>query len=206
LRANGNETWLTQKDWGDFSKYERELNQMIVHERMIVLCTYPLTVSRASEIFDVARTHQFAIATRQGYWEIVESPQLRQTKEELRALKEELEDRVKHRTLALREANDRLRRLSASVQLAREQEGTRIAREIHDQIGSTLTSLRWDLEELDESIVQSSAARKAGELKQKIGAMIKLTDQTVDTVRRIASELRLPFWTAGQGTVFAITP
>ena len=137
IRVNGNVTWLTEQDWKDFSQYERELNRTIVNERMIVMCTYPLAVSSGSEIFDVAGAHQFAIAKRHGNWEVVESPLLRQTKEELSALGE---------------ANDRLRSLSASIQRAREQESARISREIHDQLGSALTSLRWDLEGLDKSL------------------------------------------------------
>ena len=190
MRVNGNETWLTEQDWKDFSQYERELNQMIVNERMIVLCTYPLAVSSGSEIFDVAGTHQFAIAKRHGNWEVVESPLLRQTKEELSALKDELEDRVTQRTLALGEANDRLRSLSASIQRAREQESARISREIHDQLGSAFTSLRWDLEGLDRSLSDLSGPYDPDERKHKIAAMMRLTDQAVDTVRRIASELR----------------
>jgi len=98
--------------------------------------------------------------------------------------------RLTQRTLALGEANDRLRSLSASLQRAREQESARIAREIHDQLGSTLTGLRWDLEGLERSLSDLSAPYDPDELKRKIAAMMRLTDQTVDTVRRIASELR----------------
>jgi signal transduction histidine kinase len=99
-------------------------------------------------------------------------------------------DRLTERTLALGEANDRLRSVSASLQRAREQESARIAREIHDQLGSALTILRWDLEGLDRSLSDPSAPHDPDERKHKIAAMMKLTDQTVDSVRRIASELR----------------
>src|SRR4029434_2415971 len=44
----------------------------------------------------------------------------------------------------LRATSAQLRALMASLQSAREQEGIRIAREIHDELGSALTSLRWD--------------------------------------------------------------
>jgi signal transduction histidine kinase len=94
------------------------------------------------------------------------------------------------RTLALGEANDRLRSLSASIQRAREQESARISREIHDQLGSAFTSLRWDLEGLDRSLSDLSGPYDPDERKHKIAAMMRLTDQAVDTVRRIASELR----------------
>src|SRR6185312_10525315 len=52
----------------------------------------------------------------------------------------------------LKATNDQLRALSARLQSAREEEGTRIAREIHDELGSALTSLKWDLERIDKEL------------------------------------------------------
>jgi GAF domain-containing protein len=52
----------------------------------------------------------------------------------------------------LRATSAQLRALMASLRSAREQEGIRIAREIHDELGSALTSLRWGLEEIDKTI------------------------------------------------------
>ena len=49
----------------------------------------------------------------------------------------------------LRATSEQLRALTASVTSAREEEGIRIAREIHDELGSALTSLRWDLESIE---------------------------------------------------------
>src|SRR5205085_3021348 len=71
-----------------------------------------------------------------------------------------------------------------------EEESTRIAREIHDELGAALSSLRWDLEDVDEVISESPERSQFAALRQKIEAMIRLTDTTVDTVRRITSELR----------------
>jgi PAS domain S-box-containing protein len=45
-----------------------------------------------------------------------------------------------------KQSEEQLRALSASLESAREEEGIRIAREIHDELGSTLTSLRWEME------------------------------------------------------------
>jgi signal transduction histidine kinase len=89
----------------------------------------------------------------------------------------------------LRATSEQLRALSASVQSAREEERTRIAREIHDQLGSALTSLRWDLEAMDKVLGSSDHAQREA-VRSRIVAMIRLTDTTVNTVRRIASELR----------------
>ncbi|HYY58133.1 MAG TPA: MHYT domain-containing protein [Pyrinomonadaceae bacterium] len=90
----------------------------------------------------------------------------------------------------LRATSEQLRALSASLESAREEEGTRIAREIHDELGAALSSLRWDLEEVNEVISESAEPSQLAALREKISAMLRLTDATVNTVRRIASELR----------------
>ena len=211
LRVNGNEAWLTGQEWHAFSDYEHKLNQMIVDLRMIVLCTYPLGATTARELFAVARTHQFAIAKNNGAWEVFETPDLRQAKDELRKLNAELEGRVEERTLDLAVANDGLkteisarqllegklreseqqfRALSAKIQAAREDEGTRIAREIHDQLGSALTSLRWELEGLGGEFAAWNDQLGEEAMRRKVQVMLKLTDALIDAVRRIASELR----------------
>jgi len=90
----------------------------------------------------------------------------------------------------LEATTEQLRALSASLQAAKEEEATRIAREIHDELGATLSSMRWDLEDVDEAISRSGERSQVEELRKKIAAMMRLTDTTVNTVRRIASELR----------------
>jgi PAS domain S-box-containing protein len=90
---------------------------------------------------------------------------------------------------AIRASQEQLRALSARLRSAREEEGTRIAREIHDELGSALTGLRWDLERLDKAL----AAPNGGAVKtarEKIADMTGLIDSTIDAVRRISSELR----------------
>src|SRR5258706_13296821 len=77
---------------------------------MIVLCAYPLATSGAAEVLDVTRTHQFAIARRQGNWEIVETPALKQAKQEIQRLNEQLEQRVAERTRELSATNGELRK------------------------------------------------------------------------------------------------
>ncbi len=90
----------------------------------------------------------------------------------------------------LKATTEQLRALSARVQSAREQEGIRIARELHDELGAELSSLRWDLEDVVEVISGSTDLSQLAPLRKRIEAMIELTDTTVDSIRRIASELR----------------
>ena len=61
-------------------------------------------------------------------------------------------DRLHQHQELLRVTNQQLRALSASVSSAREDEGIRIARELHDELGSALTSLKWDLETVSNAI------------------------------------------------------
>src|SRR6266487_2769607 len=110
MRVSGNTAWVQKQDWRDFREYEKELDVSIANQRMIVLCTYPLTASRAAEILDVARTHRFAIARRQGNWEVLETPELMQAKQEIQRLNEELEQRVIERASELAATNAALRR------------------------------------------------------------------------------------------------
>jgi len=73
LRLTANETWPLKTDWKEFSEYERKLDHLMVNERMIVLCSYPLATAGATHTFEVARIHQFALARRQGSWQVLKS-------------------------------------------------------------------------------------------------------------------------------------
>jgi PAS domain S-box-containing protein len=90
----------------------------------------------------------------------------------------------------LRDGAEQLRALSASIQAAREEERTRVARTIHDELGSAFTSLKWDLESMDKALSMPLDALAAEALRARIATMMKLADNTINTVRRIAWELR----------------
>jgi MEDS: MEthanogen/methylotroph, DcmR Sensory domain len=121
IRVTGNTAWLERKDWSDFCEYEEALNASITNQCMTVLCSYSLAASGAAEILDVARTHQFAMAKRQGKWEVIEtSDELKQAKAEIQRLNMELEQRVVERTRQLTTANEELRREIRERQRAQE--------------------------------------------------------------------------------------
>jgi PAS domain S-box-containing protein len=87
----------------------------------------------------------------------------------------------------LRASADQLRALAARLDAVREEERREMAREIHDQIGQSLTALKLELAALRGGLAQSdpAAARRAGE-------MDTLLDQTLDTARRLSTALRPP--------------
>ncbi len=90
----------------------------------------------------------------------------------------------------LKASSDQLRALSASLQSAREKEATRIARQVHDELGGILTGLRWELEAFEKTIHEPADAARMKAMQDKLASMLGLTDTTINVVRRIASELR----------------
>jgi PAS domain S-box-containing protein len=89
----------------------------------------------------------------------------------------------------LRVYNEQLRRLSARLQSIREEERTRISREVHDEVGGFLTVLKMDVAVVERKLgtVQHPAGKDLGEELNAVSARI---DRTIQSVRRIAHELR----------------
>jgi PAS domain S-box-containing protein len=90
----------------------------------------------------------------------------------------------------LRITSAQLRALSARLSSAREEEGTRIARELHDQLGSALTSLKWDLEGVSKRCSERVSQTDYAVLHDRLEEMMSLVDDILGNVRRISSELR----------------
>ncbi len=123
-----------------------------------------------------------------------------------RRVREDLEKRVRERTADLLRRNRELRRaiashrkteeeltvsreqlrdLAASLQSACEEERMRISREIHDELGQSLTALKFDLAAAG-TLPASGPAQLAGRTK----SMIRIVDSILETVKRISRELR----------------
>lgn len=83
------------------------------------------------------------------------------------------------------ESRRRLRELSAFLQNVREEERTRIARELHDELGQALTALRIDLDWLQTRLPEPPQT-----VTDKLAAMQSLVAKTVESVRRISQDLR----------------
>jgi signal transduction histidine kinase len=115
MRVSGNTAWLERKDWSSFCHYEKVINDNVVDQNTTVLCTYPMTTSGAADLLDVISTHQFAVAMRNGSWELIETRKLKQAKAEIKRMNDELELRVVQRTEELEAANRRLREAQAEL-------------------------------------------------------------------------------------------
>jgi DNA-binding CsgD family transcriptional regulator len=86
MRVSGNAFWFEKNQWQAFREYEEELDNSLSGHRMIVLCTYSLKASRAVDLLDVARSHNFSLARRNGRWEFLETPELAEARREIRRL------------------------------------------------------------------------------------------------------------------------
>ena len=85
---------------------------------------------------------------------------------------------------SLQRSHEELRELSANLLNIREEEKSRIARELHDDLGQQLTALKMDLSSLELAPGTDSEARS------RLRGMQRLIDATVASMRRIAADLR----------------
>ncbi|MBT2303721.1 PAS domain S-box protein [Variovorax paradoxus] len=114
----------------------------------------------------------------------------------LQQAKDELGLRVDERTRELSDALAKLRELSAWLDKVREDERTRIAREVHDELGSLLVALKMDVnwigKRLGEQQERSPAAAEEMRtlMRGKCQNMSGLIERAVDNVGRIITDLR----------------
>jgi signal transduction histidine kinase len=130
-----------------------------------------------------------------------------QVEEALANASKELEKRVDVRTAELLTANrlmkkmldegkrseekitksrERLRNLSGGLQSLLEEERTRISREIHDELGQSLTALKLELSLIRKSLLSHGLAKQAAKVHEiELGA-----SRIIRTVRKIATDLR----------------
>ncbi len=98
-----------------------------------------------------------------------------------------LRDVTEHRRneIELRALNSQLRDLSASLQSVREQERTRLSRELHDELGQQLTGLKLSFSWLGKRLKdgRAPASESIDEMRQQL-------NDALSSVRRISTELR----------------
>lgn len=91
----------------------------------------------------------------------------------------------KHEEEKLQELNDQLRNLTAHLQIIREEERTSIAREVHDELGQQMTSLKMDI-----SFLKNKTEKDAPEISKKAAQMLEMVNEAIRTIRRIITSLR----------------
>jgi signal transduction histidine kinase len=87
---------------------------------------------------------------------------------------------------ALRESERQLRQLSSQLLSAQETERKRIARQLHDSIGQSLSAVKFSIEETLETVAGSQAKERFGALESAVA----LIQEVVEEVRRLQKNLR----------------
>ena len=124
-------------------------------------------LTRAKELLELRVEQRAAVLTR--------------VNEELRV---EIAER-RHAEEQFKETLDQLRALAARLQSVREEERASIAREIHDELGQACTAMKMDL-----ALIGHKITRRQTQLRAKIESSMRLVDDMIVTLRRIASDLR----------------
>ena len=96
----------------------------------------------------------------------------------------------KQAELQLSQSRDQLRALTTRLHSAREEEGARIAREVHDELGQALTGLKLDLSWVARRLSLPETAENRARMLERIQGTMQQVDATIQTVRSIATALR----------------
>ena len=87
--------------------------------------------------------------------------------------------------IEVRQSRARLAELTAHIDKVKEQERTRLARELHDDLGGNLTAIKMALAMLTRRLPEGDAL-----LQEKAGYVDDLVDRSIDAVHRISLDLR----------------
>jgi DNA-binding CsgD family transcriptional regulator len=86
MRISGNAFWMECNLWREFEDYEIALEAALNGRKMIALCTYSLDAGSSADVLDVARSHNFSIARREGHWQFLEKAELAEVRRHARQL------------------------------------------------------------------------------------------------------------------------
>jgi signal transduction histidine kinase len=180
----GEMTWTIRQDIAPdvLIEFEAKVNGFVLDHDVRALCQYNRNQFSPELILGVLRTHPVVV-----YGGIVcKNPYYIPPEEFLKPNQASREvERLLNNILRWQQSLDQLRALAARLQSAREEERTRIAREIHDELGQALTAIKIDLAALIRDLPGDS-----GPQRQRSQSILKLLDEAIQSVRRIATELR----------------
>lgn len=95
------------------------------------------------------------------------------------------EETLRQQQQRLTESETRLRELAAFLQTVREEERTRIARELHDELGQALTALRFDL-----GWLRGRCGALGAPAADHVASALGVVEQSIVALRRISEDLR----------------
>jgi PAS domain S-box-containing protein len=164
--------FVAKEDWDKYAVYRVRLGQSQEPHRLQIKL-----VRQANALFH---------AQLEGVAAYDQGGRLTQSRIAISDISEQVRaEAVLRETERLTRSTEQLRELSARLQSVREEERTRISRAIHDELGQALTGLKMDVAWLQNHLDPPQPA-----LLAKTQAMSDLIDTTIQTVRRISTELR----------------
>lgn len=171
---------------GILGKNGFELIEKKEHERVKKIIEEVFTAKKAAS-FTVKSTETNGI---QSHYSVQAIPQIKNSAVEVLTL---IATDITEKIIAeekIKETNERLHALAAHLQTIREEERTMISREIHDQLGQELTALKMDIAFLSKKIEKAKIEPDWDEINNGLKSMTEITDQTINSIRRIARDLR----------------
>lgn len=90
----------------------------------------------------------------------------------------------------IRESREQLKNFAAHLQTIREEERTYLSRELHDNLGQSLTALRIDLHNVITDILEKNVSGDLSNIIKQSYDLISIIDSTIQSMRDIARELR----------------
>ena len=111
--------------------------------------------------------------------------QLSQTFDEMAAALEQRQAERQRTEMELTRSQELFRSLSTHLQEVREEERTRIARKIHDDLGQAMTALKIDLSWLDKKLPDDQDL-----IREKLRSMAALINESIETVHNVSEDLR----------------
>lgn len=91
---------------------------------------------------------------------------------------------------ALKASKEQLKKFAAHLQNVREEERLVLAKEIHDKLGQILIALKIDLGMLKQNVIKTLDKSNAESILTKFDGVFLLVDNTINTTRKIMSDLR----------------
>ncbi|HPD33045.1 MAG TPA: histidine kinase [Bacteroidota bacterium] len=94
-------------------------------------------------------------------------------------------DRRREAENELKKSREQIEKLANHLEMVREEERKEFAREIHDEIGHSLTALKLDI-----NLLLKKRFLREDVLEKKLNEMMVSIEQTIKTLQRISSQLR----------------
>lgn len=174
----------------DITSRKERLNNLLSHSSMILFTiAFGLLGAVVVILFRASRTNiehsEAEIALKKAHGDLERRVEARTA--ELSRINKELLRQIDERTRAeraLRESEKRLHTLSSYLLSAQERERRRIALELHDELGQSLTVMKLQLRSIERGL-----GRDQGTLKKDCESTLQYVDQIIENVRRISRDL-----------------